>query len=724
MGGIILAIILLSLIAILIALFVTRKNAFNQQFATSTYEGLSPLPRPRPSSSSRCNECSAGSNESGECSSCSNDRPRPPSKRKTLPLNNATEQRLFAEELEDQQTTNEYSEEEPWAQFIDPYDFAKGPSLPSANRSSSSQSPSPTPSRPTLEQLKKQSQRLDRHPLVGKRALVRARPASAGNKNPTTKWQYGRVEQVVMWDPRTAPKEQREAIETMGGGGGGSPALDRPILLAVVVSLPDQSTKREVTIEDVLVEGEPMVLEDVALYARKRGDVELDEHGQGDDTPDEDDDGDDEPHGGADERYKNVSTTSPVAAGFESAMESQGVQPFDDLPNQTKKEWKNIEKLFWHIALISTQARVRLDDTEQGAPPLPPSIARGQQHHPDEKRWTVTLLDFDPPVVIRCDSMYYGNSRWILTMTLLPQDHPSYRQALVGNAKMNAVRPPPSSNRDTDGDGNKRAPLIQLRGKHAGGKYAGGGAGANYRNMIGPYRHRLAEPDEEDGSGGGGGAEAAGLNLGGFHSGFGQRRTGDPGNDDMGNMTDLHEFQETEAKYFEQSPQYHRDPWIRSMLWTLALLYGLERRERPGSSKYQTYEILKKDMRHRMRKSADMKAEASEHLRPRVEQAYRGLFQGRSSHMPLNVSVGSCRWNMRADKIARYREILDGEWGSAMVHPDALDDRQYLRYIILHELIHSALGQKCAHCDQENGGHTPEFIQIADLVGLPKKYQD
>ena len=76
--------------------------------------------------------------------------------------------------------------------------------------------------------------------------------------------------------------------------------------------------------------------------------------------------------------------------------------------------------------------------------------------------------------------------------------------------------------------------------------------------------------------------------------------------------------------------------------------------------------------------------------------------------------------------------IKDGKI-AGMIHPDkngkngtigikskALDDKEYLKWIITHELIHASVGEE----QDMKHNHSGLFNKIADEVGLPKKYQD
>jgi hypothetical protein len=88
--------------------------------------------------------------------------------------------------------------------------------------------------------------------------------------------------------------------------------------------------------------------------------------------------------------------------------------------------------------------------------------------------------------------------------------------------------------------------------------------------------------------------------------------------------------------------------------------------------------------------------------------------------------------NLPKFKIKVDNKIKDGKI-AGMVHPDddgnggfigvkskALKDREYLKWVITHELIHASVGEDL---DMEEN-HSGLFNKIADEVGLPKKYRD
>ena len=61
----------------------------------------------------------------------------------------------------------------------------------------------------------------------------------------------------------------------------------------------------------------------------------------------------------------------------------------------------------------------------------------------------------------------------------------------------------------------------------------------------------------------------------------------------------------------------------------------------------------------------------------------------------------------------------DGDHGVMLIKPKAINDggEEYVKHIIIHELIHAVLGHK-------NHEHDEQFHKLSDLLGLPHKYRD
>lgn len=71
-------------------------------------------------------------------------------------------------------------------------------------------------------------------------------------------------------------------------------------------------------------------------------------------------------------------------------------------------------------------------------------------------------------------------------------------------------------------------------------------------------------------------------------------------------------------------------------------------------------------------------------------------------------------------KIAGFNHPKDGKNGLMGIKPKALEDKEYLKWVIVHELIHACVGKDLPKHKEHDG----LFKKIADEMGLPKKYQD
>ena len=76
--------------------------------------------------------------------------------------------------------------------------------------------------------------------------------------------------------------------------------------------------------------------------------------------------------------------------------------------------------------------------------------------------------------------------------------------------------------------------------------------------------------------------------------------------------------------------------------------------------------------------------------------------------------------NIVDGKIAGFNHPKNGKNGLMGIKSKALDDKEYLKWVITHELIHASVGKDLPKSKE----HTGLFKKIADKMGLPKEYQD
>ena len=71
-------------------------------------------------------------------------------------------------------------------------------------------------------------------------------------------------------------------------------------------------------------------------------------------------------------------------------------------------------------------------------------------------------------------------------------------------------------------------------------------------------------------------------------------------------------------------------------------------------------------------------------------------------------------------KIAGFNHPKNGKNGLMGIKSKALDDKEYLKWVITHELIHACVGEDLPKHKEHDG----LFDKIADGMGLPEEYRD
>ena len=105
-------------------------------------------------------------------------------------------------------------------------------------------------------------------------------------------------------------------------------------------------------------------------------------------------------------------------------------------------------------------------------------------------------------------------------------------------------------------------------------------------------------------------------------------------------------------------------------------------------------------------------------LQKRVKTAYMSV-TGEEPVSDDNIIV-KVDDNIKKGKIGSFvHPENEKDIGIMKVHPDALEDKEYVEDIIKHELIHAAHGVE----NETARKHGGVFQKVADKVGLPKKYR-
>jgi len=184
------------------------------------------------------------------------------------------------------------------------------------------------------------------------------------------------------------------------------------------------------------------------------------------------------------------------------------------------------------------------------------------------------------------------------------------------------------------------------------------------------------------------------------------------------------------------TPITHEDAWTRSMLWALETSRVLAKQ---GFS----YERAKKDMQHRMT--------LAESLRPTLRQAMsdvklalRLYFKDEPNHPRDQTTIVVADWGVATGSIGQW-EVFDKDTPFAALHvrpsafnsekskqapprrtklrPGKVQPYRYADYVVLHEVLHSALYGDMA-ASQRNGGHDGKFKEMAKILGLPLRLAD
>ena len=104
-------------------------------------------------------------------------------------------------------------------------------------------------------------------------------------------------------------------------------------------------------------------------------------------------------------------------------------------------------------------------------------------------------------------------------------------------------------------------------------------------------------------------------------------------------------------------------------------------------------------------------------IEKKLKKAYLDV-NGEELDLPkIDVKIDD---NIVDGKIAGFNHPKNGKNGLMGIKSKALNDKEYLKWVITHELIHASVGKDLPKSKE----HTGLFKKIADKMGLPKEYQD
>ena len=101
-----------------------------------------------------------------------------------------------------------------------------------------------------------------------------------------------------------------------------------------------------------------------------------------------------------------------------------------------------------------------------------------------------------------------------------------------------------------------------------------------------------------------------------------------------------------------------------------------------------------------------------------IKKAYKKITNSELSLPKVKIKIDD---NIKDGKIAGFNHPdEDNPYGVMGIKSKALDDMEYLKWVITHELIHSAVGEDLPSHEEHEG----LFDLLADELGLPEEYRD
>ncbi len=104
-------------------------------------------------------------------------------------------------------------------------------------------------------------------------------------------------------------------------------------------------------------------------------------------------------------------------------------------------------------------------------------------------------------------------------------------------------------------------------------------------------------------------------------------------------------------------------------------------------------------------------------IEDKLKIAYKNVV-GKDLNLPkIDIKIDN---TIKSGKIAGFNHPKNGKNGVIGVKEKALDDVEYLKWVLTHELIHACVGEDLPSSEEHEG----LFKKIANEMGIPKKYQD
>lgn len=162
---------------------------------------------------------------------------------------------------------------------------------------------------------------------------------------------------------------------------------------------------------------------------------------------------------------------------------------------------------------------------------------------------------------------------------------------------------------------------------------------------------------------------------------------------------------------FGAKPAGSDDHWHRTLMWTLAVAKAL-------ATDGFTYDDVIKNFIWRLSQIPELRRQAREIL-PGVIEAYQKVTGEGAPRLP-GFSIGMSHVRLLPNTVSRHEPPDHNHSESIItVMPEVASDVEYLRYVVMHEMIHYVLGDFCG-----SESHGDLFNDIAGKIGLPVEHRE
>jgi hypothetical protein len=150
--------------------------------------------------------------------------------------------------------------------------------------------------------------------------------------------------------------------------------------------------------------------------------------------------------------------------------------------------------------------------------------------------------------------------------------------------------------------------------------------------------------------------------------------------------------------------------WLRSALWTVETMTLLQ------NSGYDYSQVIE-DMNTRINAATNLE-QTKKDLIHLVSDAYYKLTQKQSKIGSEPISIAVTKVELLPGQISRFLNSDSYNSSLLVIHPKAIGDVEYVKYAMMHDLIHAALGQDC----NDEAHKSDMFQKMAKATGLPQEF--